>query len=81
MLLNQASNKTHRERERERERAYCPLHFHTRFDEHRKHICIGKKETQHFGNGTKLLHLTDCNLGLLVSTLGGRHQSKHSLTV
>lgn len=71
--------------QRERERAYCPLHLHTRFDEYLKHICNEKThtDTQHIGNGTKLLHLhiTDSDIGLLVSTLGGKHQSKHSLTI
>ena len=78
MLLNQASNKTHTQIERER--AYCPSHCHARFDRHLKHIC-NEKTNLIFGNGIELLHFrVTLHFLFQLSTLGGRHQSKHSLT-
>ena len=85
MLLNQASNKTHTQVSREREREYCPSHCHTKFDRHLKHIYNKKKKKKEekliFGNGIELLHFSvTLHFLIQLSTLGGRHQSKHSLT-
>ena len=81
MLLKQASNKTHTQRERERERAYCPSHCHTRFDRHLRHATKKREEKLVFGNGIELLHFrVTLHFLFQLSTLGGRHQSKHSLT-